>query len=167
MLVLAAVSLMMLILPYMFGYAHTRYKTGVDVHKINYRYFVVFNIIIAGLFVTGRILMMSQQVPAAESSIYVAYAIAILSMMSLAVISLFSRTHLMLAPAIVWSLFLAMSSVTHLWQIMTHAKANANVLWVHIIYNAIVINILLRFLRLLAKTEPQQGDSHHATMQNG
>lgn len=140
----------LLLLPFMLSYIHVGANKKTPARFIYYRYFMTFNMILAGLFVAGRMFINGRGAAATSgwlySPMFKLYGIAILSMVILALLTLFVRSILMIAPAIVWTVFLLLSSLSHLHQIRHHEIAVANIIIVHVIYNLTISIIMLRYV---------------------
>jgi len=152
MIAFAEATLAMLILPFLIGFVHLKLKNKTHPNIIYYRYFIIFNVVMVGIFVAARVFMESQEVPEVESSIYDFYAIALISMIIMALITLFSRHQLMLAPALCWVIFMLLSTMMHLIRVSTQNETDLNVLWIHVAYNAIVTLMLIVFVWRVKKT---------------
>lgn len=137
----AVTCLILLSLPYLLGRIHARICTNLNSTIIYYRYFVIFNMILSGIFVIGRIFINSQ----IDMALYL-YIIAVLSMLVMAILTVFLRKSIMLAPAICWSIFLILSTILHVYQVQHHDIAEVNIIYVHIIYNLIVSCILILYI---------------------
>lgn len=145
-------SVVLLILPFIAGLLHCRDQDKHQCVEIYYRYFLICNMIIAGLIVAGRMLLIVPQANDTIGWVYnptaTLYAIAILSMVVLAVVALCDSGNLLLAPSVCWVTFLLLSSIAHLAELTHHAVSSRNVIVVHIVYDIIVSIILLRFMYL-------------------
>lgn len=143
-------------IPFLLGYIHVGINKKTNPALIYYRYFITFNIIIAGIFVTIGMFVegaeISQASGAAYNPIFQLYAISILSMVLMSAITAFSRQIIMLAPAICWFVFLLLSTIVHIYQISQHVLLDTNIVWAHIVYNLLVLIILLRFIFVLKKS---------------
>src|SRR3990167_4474820 len=136
--------LAMLLLPFMAGFIHLKIKGHTARSSlVYYRYFVFLNVIFASVVVAARVFLESQQVPEVESNIYDFYAIAVLSIMITALFTLFSRHQLMLASAVNWIAFILLSTVMHFVLIGMQEDGKANLAWVHVGYNMVVVMVLL------------------------
>jgi len=149
---LAVVCALLLILPFLLSYIHTSFNKKVPAQLLTYRYFMTFNMILAGVFVAGRMFLAGHQAAAITgwnySPIFHLYGIAVLSMALMGAITVYSRKIIMLSPAICWSFFLILSTISHLYQLTYHQIADVNIIYVHIIYNVLVTAIMLRYVYL-------------------
>ena len=156
MINLSIVCLVLLGLPFMLGYIHLGANKKTPALIIYYRYFMTFNMILAGFFVTGRLLFDGRHAAQisgwAYSPLFHLYAIAILSMVLLGLLTVYSRKIIMLAPAICWSAFLLLSMIFHVYNIIYHVINDVNIIMVHIVYNIMVSVIMLRFIYLFTNT---------------
>lgn len=113
--------------------------------------------ILAGAFVAGRMFFGGVQAAQiagwAFSPIFHLYAIAVFSMVVLGAVSLFSRSSLLLAPAIIWSVFLLLSAITEIVEIQKHLLADVNIIILHIAYNSITVILMLFFMALLRRCD--------------
>lgn len=147
MLKLSITCAILLIIPFVFAYLHSRKNPRILTILLYYRYFMIFNMIIAGLFVTSR--MFFDGPHAAEisgwaySPIYRLYAASVFSMVIMAMLCIFSRRIILLAPAICWSAFLLLSTMLHIHELDRHLTNAIYSIYVHIAYNLLVVFITL------------------------
>src|SRR3990167_2760943 len=158
--------LAMLLLPFVIGFIHLKMKKNPSRSSlVYYRYFVFFNVIFASLVVAGRVFLESQQVPEIEGNIYDFYAISVLSIMITALFTLFSRHQLMLASAVSWIAFIFLSTVMHFVLIGMQEDGKANLAWVHVGYNMVVVMVLLVLMIRVRRTFAQTEDMPRAQQQ--
>ena len=148
--ILAVVCLILLVMPFLLGYIHTSANKRTPATVLYYRYFVAFNLMFSGLFVTTRMFVNGPAAAAvsgwAYSPIFQLYGVAILSMVILGLVAVLSRKSIMLAPGILWATFLILSSLLFIEQISQHQIAAMDIILVHIVYSLIVAGCLLRFV---------------------
>lgn len=149
MISLSIVCLVLLLLPFLLGYIHQGVTKRVPAMILYYRYFMLCNMVLAGLFVSARMFFDGQTAAQtsgwAFSPLYHLYAIAVLSMVVLALVTLFSRKSIMLAPAILWSAFLLLSVVANAFEIARGAITIPGIMVVHIIYGFAASIIMLSY----------------------
>ena len=154
MIPLTIVCVVLLVLPFIIGYFHLQSRTHAQPLTVYYRYFMLFNMLLSGFFVAARMYFDGQNAAAisgwAFTPMFSLYAVAIFSMAFMGLVTLYSNSKIMLAPAICWTVFLILSSMLHISQVVTHtiSAADVAVIFVHIVYNAVVSFIMLRFLFL-------------------
>lgn len=153
MISLAIVCLILLCLPFILAYIHTIINKKMKSVITYYRYFMTFNMIISGLFVTVRMFFDGPHAASLSgwsySPIYHLYAIAILSMVILGLLTIYNKRIIMLAPAMCWSVFLVLSSISHIYQIYYHQIKIVPVIFIHIAYNLLVSLILFRYIYII------------------
>lgn len=146
---LSIVCVVLLLLPALLAYIHTSANKRIPSLLIHYRYFMAFNMVFSGMFVATRVMVNGHNAAAvsgwAYSPLFNLYGVAILSMSLLALFTIFSRKSIVLAPALLWSIFLTLSSITQLIQINAHVTNAVGILLVHVAYNTIVTVVMLRF----------------------
>lgn len=158
--------LAMLIVPFILGYAHVRWRDCEEQSAlVYYRYFVCFNVIFASLVVAGRVFLESQQVPEIEASIYDFYAIAVLSIMITALFTLFSKHQLMLASAVSWIAFVILSTLMHFVLIGMQEDGDVSLAWVHVGYNILVVAILAMLMLRVKRSLKEVPDVSGASQQ--
>lgn len=144
---------LLLVAPFLLGYIHQRQDQSTRAIVVYYRYFMFFNMIIAGLFVAAQVFMSAMQAGAlfmwTYHTAFNLYGLAILSMVLMGAFTIFSRKKTMLAPAICWSLFLLLSTVPQITQITQHKVVNTDILMLQATDNLIVAVMMLGFLYLL------------------
>jgi len=128
------------ILPFLLAFVHTRFFHREEGALVYYRYFAFANISVAGAIVAGRMLRMGH-----DSAIFQLYGLAIFSMVLLSILTLFRRDSLRLASALVWAIFILMSSVSHGLQIWHHVATGVHALLTHVIYNVLVACVLFYY----------------------
>lgn len=157
---LTIVCAVMLLLPFLLGYIQRGSGDKSQATITYYRYFVFINVILSAIFVAGRLFFMGPEAAAVSgwtySPIFHLYGIAVISMALLGLFTVFKRDRLMLASAMCWSYFLVLSSVSHLYQVYAHQIKNVDTIYVHVIYNAIVVLILMRFYSKINRQFKQQ-----------
>lgn len=150
MIGLSVICGILLILPFGLAFIHSCVNKRLMPPLLYYRYFMTFNMILASLFVTGRMFFDGPHAAAingwAYSPVYNLYGVAIFSMAILALLTVYSRRIIMLAPAICWSAFLILSTVCHLYQLNHNHVYAVQAIYVHIIYNILVSLIMLRMV---------------------
>jgi len=163
MIPVSVTCLALLLLPFILGYIHTGINKRVQPVLIYYRYFMTLNMIIAGLFVTSRLFIQGEQAAQisgwAYSPIFHLYALAVLSMVIMGFMTVYSRKIIMIAPAICWSVFLILSTISYIYQLTQHLIADVNIISVHIVYSLLVSLIMLRFISKLTRRQLQTGTS--------
>jgi len=150
MMNLAAVCGVLVILPFLLGYIHTGSKSGFHVTRIYYRYFAFINIVVSAFFVAGRMFLVGPKAAAisgwAYSPVFHLYGIALLSIGLMGLWALFKQDRMMIVPAVCWSIFLVLSSVSHLYQVDMHQIKDVSIILVHVAYNLAVAIVLMRFV---------------------
>lgn len=144
---------LLLVSPFLLGYIHQRQNNELQPVVVYYRYFMFFNMIIAGLFVAAQVFMAAKETGTllmwAYHSAFDLYGIAILSMVFMGVLTVFSRKKIMLAPAICWSVFLLLSTLSQVVQITEHKIANTHETTLQLANNVLVAMVLIGFLYFL------------------
>ncbi len=158
------INLLLLALPFLFASVQQRlYPSNISL-LVYYRYFVFFNVILVGFFLVGRLFFRGPQDAAAMgwayTPLYTQYALTILSIVIMALVTLFSRGSLNLAAAICWSIFLLFSVVMHLFEWHHGALKLTPIILVHLVFDSIVALILLRFVFLLKNASRKQRFSY-------
>jgi len=152
---LAAVCAVLIILPFLLGYIHAGSKKGFQSTVLYYRYFVFINVVFSALFVAGRMFLAGPEAAAisgwAYSPVFQLYGIALLSMALMGLFTVLKQERIMLAPAICWSIFLMLSSISHLYQVYFHAIKDVNIILVHVTYNIVVSGILARYIFVISR----------------
>ena len=150
---LIAICAVLVILPFLLAYIHVGAKKGMHITVKYYRYFAFFNVVLSAIFVASRMFLVGPKAAAisgwAYSPIFHLYGIALLSIALMALVTLFRNERMMLAPAICWTFFLVLSSVSHLLQVQAHEIKDVQIILVHVGYNAIVSLILWRFIAVI------------------
>lgn len=150
---LIIVCVLFLLLPFILGYVHTSASHRTPKALLYYRYFMLFNMIFAGLIVALRILFTGPKAALdtgwSYSPMFQLYGVAVLSMVIMGIVTVFSRNILALAPAILWFTFLLLATILNIEEIVHHIIQNVTTMTIHIGYNIIVCIILgLFFFRL-------------------
>ncbi len=152
---LIIVCILFLLLPFILGYVHTSATHRVPKVLLYYRYFMLFNMIFAGLIVALRILFTGPKAALdtgwSYSPMYQLYGVAILSMVVMGIVTTFSRTILAIAPAILWFTFLFLATILNIEEITHHIIQNVATMTIHIGYNMLVCIILGLFFFKLKK----------------
>jgi len=152
---LAAVCIVLISLPFVLGYIHAGSKQGFQSTVLYYRYFVFFNMVFSAIFVAGRMFMVGPEAAAisgwAYSPVFHLYGVALLSMALMGLFTVFKPDRIMLAPAMCWSIFLILSSISHLYQIYSHAIKDVNIILLHVTYNIVVTGILARYIFVISR----------------
>lgn len=145
----------LIVLPILLGYVHSSINKRVPAAIIIYRYFVFFNVVIAGLFVASRMFFNGTQAAQiagwAYSPMFHSYSLAILSMTILALLTIFTRSHLILAPAICWSIFLLLSTIWHFYLLRHHGVSDMSIMYVHSVYDLISAVVMAGFIHPIYK----------------
>jgi hypothetical protein len=144
---LMTIMLLFLLAPVIIGrmHAHLR-KQSACLIRYTYRYFVVFNVILAGLSVVIRLYHQKPFLPSVQLLI-----LAILSMVAFATWSIFQKDRMQLAPAILWTLFVSMGAFMHLIYYINNRAKTVSLL--HLGYDVIVAMALLFFYSKLNKNQ--------------
>jgi hypothetical protein len=147
---LAIICAVLMVLPFVLGYIQRGVSKEMATTITYYRYFVCINVIFSALFVAVRMFLQGPQAAAssgwAYSPVFHLYGVALLSVALMSCFTLFKQERIMVAPAMCWSFFLVLSSITHIYQIMAHDIKGIGIIWVHIIYNIAVTFFLQRFI---------------------
>ena len=167
---LAAVCIVLLLLPFVLGYIQRGSKKGIHVVVTYYRYFVFINVILSAIFVSSRMFFYGPEAAAISgwtySPIFHLYGIALLSMALMGLFTVFKDGRIMLAPAMCWSYFLVLSSISHVYQVYVHAIKDVSIILVHVGYNILVVLVLLRFMSILNRHFRQQKIALEASIAN-
>lgn len=158
---LAIVCLALLILPFILGYIQCGVRKTIVSAVCYYRYFSFMNVILAAVFVSGRMFFAGESEAMtitgwSFSPIYHLYGIAILSAALLGLFTLFKNERVMLSVSIYWCFFAVLSSLSHAYQIYLHQVKQVDILVVHIVYNLVVVGILLYFIRKIYRGTRQR-----------
>lgn len=134
------------ILPFFLAFIHSKFKQTSQYELLNYRYFVFFNVVLSGLSVSLRTLLTQLFHPA-----YDMVATAMLAMVTFTLLTLWRKNALMLAPALLWSIFVLFGAIFHLLEIhfARNTVPHINMLWLHIAYDLLVCIVLAIFIRRL------------------
>ena len=147
---LAIVCSVLVVLPFLLSALHNGWRKPEEPTLVAYRYFATFNMLLAGIFVGGRMFLNGPQAAIisgwAYSPMFHLYGIALFSMSIMAFFTLYRRNAIMLAPAICWSVFLLLSTVSHVVELEHHEIGAVNIIYVHIIYNLVVSGVLLYYI---------------------
>ncbi len=146
-----------LVPPFLLAFFHARVNKKVPGILIYYRYFMSFNMIFAALFVAVRMLLdapsEAQLVGWDFSPMFYLYGIALLSMALMGALTVFSRHSILMAPAILWTIFLTLSILTNLVELVQHSITANNLVVVNMLYDVVTIVIMLCFLWLLRQKD--------------
>jgi len=166
MLKLSIINAVFLLLPFILGYIHQKGVKNERSAIIFYRYFMFFNMLLSGLFVAGRMIFDGRNAAAISgwsyNPLFILYGLAVLSMVLMGFFTLFSRTCLMLAPAILWTAFLITSAIAHVIEISMGRIADVGIIMVHISFDIVIVIVMLRFLFSLRGNFEGANDKHHA-----
>lgn len=142
-----------LIPPFVLGFFHARVNKEIPAILIYYRYFMTFNVIFGGIFVAARMFLdgpaEAQSVSWEFSPMFYLYGAALLSMALMGAFTLFSRHSLLMAPAILWTIFLSLATTVNLIGLVHHTIEANSLVIAHMIFNALTIMIMLGFLYFL------------------
>lgn len=145
----------LLLFPFLLGFLHVRVSQRVKPTLIYYRYFMTFNMILAAILVAIRMLFdgpaEAQLLSWDFSPIFYWYGISLMSMALMGVFTLFSRRSILLAPAILWAIFLTLFIITSLVGFAFHTLEASNMVIAHLSYNFITVIIMLYFLWVLRR----------------
>lgn len=150
---MAIIDLILLILPFILGAIHIQMTKHVNPVVVYYRYFLFFNLVLAGGFVALRMLFAAHNVATQsgfmDTPMIGDFGVAILSIVLTGLFTMFVRGRLNLAGGIVWVIFLILSSLIHIYQLSYHEIKYTDLITIHIIWNVVVAVILLIFLFLV------------------
>lgn len=142
-----------IIFPFLLGFCHTRMSKQVPAILIYYRYFMSFNMVLAAVFVAFRMLLdgpgEAQLASWEFSPMFYLYGVALISMALMGAFTLFSRQSILKAPAILWAIFLALSTAVNALELLQGMIELNMIFIVHMAYNLITVGIILIFLWLL------------------
>ena len=147
---ISIVAIVSLVLPCVLGYFHARISGLGKNSLLIYRYFALFNIVLAGLSIVVRVLMKHYLDP-----VYDMITAAILSMIFFTLVTLWRKDILMLAPALLWSFFVLLGAIFHIQELLHHVVDAWSILLVHILYDVFVATGLLVMFMVL---KPSYGD---------
>lgn len=159
---LALILAAFLVLPVFLGHVHTRFSRRTPPLLLYFRYFMLFNMLIAGIIVALRVLYDGPQAAVlsgwAYSPVFQLYGIAILSMIVMGILTIFSRKPIMLAAPILWLTFLILATILHAEEIAEQIVRNVAIIYVHIGYNLLVCAALILFILKLKHRFDTYGD---------
>ena len=164
--ILAIICAAFLVVPFVLGYLHTTFREHrTPVLLIYFRYFMLFNMVIAGFIVAMRILFSGPDAARDTgwlfSPMFQLYAVAILSMAVMGVLTVFSRTPLVLAAPVLWLTILVLATILHAEEIAKGLVNNVNEMYVHIGYAILVCGIMLYFIVHLKQRLARTGVINH------
>ncbi len=135
---LLMLNVIFLLLPFFLAYFHSRAQPEITVLWLYYRYFLFFNLVLSGLVVALRVAITTPHL--------LSYAAAVLSWVVVTACVMWTQKSSALVPALGWIIFLALASLVHLNDILTHTVSNSAILILHVGYDCVVIAVLWFFL---------------------
>lgn len=139
-----------LVPPFLLAYVHSRFSKTRPAIFLYYRYFMFFNMVFGGFFVALRMLFDGAEEAQLSgwqfSPVFYLYGVSLLSMSLMGVFTLFARSRLMLAPAILWSIFVFLTLLMNLIGMLHQALSLDAFMVIHMLYNFITLVIMLYFL---------------------
>lgn len=147
---MAVILSIFIVLPFLLAYVHTSINKTIAFTLLSYRYFIIVNIVLAGLFVAGRMFLDGQTAAQVSgwsySPVFHLYGIAILSIAIAALITVFCKSNAKLVPALIWTIFVVLSSVSHIYNLTRHMIEDSHIIVLHIIYNSVVAIALIFYM---------------------
>ncbi len=141
--------LVLYVTPFLLAFIHSKLLRSASSAVLYYRYFVFFNMIVIALIVSMRLLFSTGQTIEVSGWFYGAmmeqYSFALLSLVVLAVATLFLKGSIKYAPAIAWITFLLLSAVLRVNEIHHHQAFATSVMYAHLVGD-LLIALTMMFL---------------------
>jgi hypothetical protein len=147
----------LLVLPFVCWWAHIVSNKVEDKTITLYRYFLLFNMFVPALFIGLRILLggahMAEYSGFFYAPIYTEFAVTMIAIGIMGFITLFCRGNIIVAPGILWVVFLAGIATTHLIQLIYSAHSPLFALMTtHVVYEYLVLIITFVLLSKMKYT---------------